>query len=72
MERIKGGGAWNGGGKSGNGMGPDKSQEEELGTWGGVSERGREKSRSAESTASQGGWHFGATTNAEGEIQRRN
>ncbi|TWW59697.1 hypothetical protein D4764_06G0012270 [Takifugu flavidus] len=35
MERIKGGGAWNGGGKSGNGLGPDKSQEEgQGGRWG--------------------------------------
>lgn len=35
MERIKGGGAWNGGGKSGNGLGPDKSQEEGQGDVGG-------------------------------------
>lgn len=74
MERIKGGGAWNGGGKSGNGLRPDKSQEEgrggalKVGGWAGG--RGRERSRSAESTTSQGGWHFEAAASAEGEKQR--
>lgn len=68
MERIKGGGAWNGGGKSGNGLRPDKSQEEGQGDGGGG--RGRERSRSAESTTSQGGWHFEAAASAEGGKQR--
>lgn len=34
MNRIKGQRVWNGGGKSGNGLGPDKSKDEERETRG--------------------------------------
>lgn len=47
------------------GLGLIKARRKDGGTSKGGSGRGRERSRSAESTTSQGGWHFEAVTSAE-------